>query len=252
MSSEPFKKPNFFLLGAGRSGSTYLWGLLKQHPDIFMTTPKEPTYFCETFQVIKNPIDYYKLFEQAKDKTIRGEASHVYLSNPGTAPVLGTLFPQAKFVSILRNPAERAHSLFSWMHKRGFEDIDKFEAALAAEDERYQSDAFKSECRQYFYNYMYFRSGLYGQQFDRYFDLFPREQFHIIELDAFKAKPRRHLKRIFKFLDVDPDFQPKLNIWKNSVKTTSVLTSSTKEELLNRYISDMKRLNETTGISFGL
>ena len=127
-------KPNFFILGAGRSGSTFLWDLLRQHPNIFLTSPKEPNFFCKPYQGIKNPIDYFELFDSVSDEAIRGEASHAYLSNPTTAKVLKALFPESKFVVILRNPADRAYSLYHWMRRNGLEYINTFEAALEAED----------------------------------------------------------------------------------------------------------------------
>lgn len=88
--------PNFFILGAAKSGTTSLHFYLKQHPEIFLSPEKEPTFFCEGFQVVKNPIDYFQLFDSVGDEKVIGEASHVYLSNPSTARVLAALFPKAK------------------------------------------------------------------------------------------------------------------------------------------------------------
>ena len=78
----PARKPNLFILGAAKSGTTTLWSSLRQHPDIFLSRPKEPAFFCETFQKVQNPIHYFELFDRAGTASLVGEASHAYLSDP--------------------------------------------------------------------------------------------------------------------------------------------------------------------------
>ena len=101
--------PNLFILGAGKCGTTSLYHILRQHKDIHVSSIKEPSFFCWYFQVVKDPITYFHLFDS--NARYRLEASHVYMSNPETAPVLKALFPQAKFIVTLRNPKKR--SLFA-------------------------------------------------------------------------------------------------------------------------------------------
>ena len=206
MSVHQIIKPNFFILGAGKSGSTSLYWHLKKHPDIFLTRIKEPTFFSEGFQVIKNPIRYFELFDAVSTESIIGEASHVYLTSPSTARVLKGLFPDAKFLVILRNPVDRAYSLYNHMKRHGFEYIHTFEKALEAEEMRFTSKRFLENCPQYFYNYLYFRSGLYGEQLKNYFSVFPKkEQFCIIQFEQFITDPLNHFNRIYQFLGVDPE-----------------------------------------------
>ncbi|MFV2040601.1 MAG: sulfotransferase [Candidatus Hydrothermarchaeales archaeon] len=45
------RKPNLFIVGAPKSGTTSLYNYLKQHPDIFMSKCKETFYFCKDFQM---------------------------------------------------------------------------------------------------------------------------------------------------------------------------------------------------------
>jgi len=279
-------KPNFFILGAGRSGSTYLYALLRQHPDIFLTSIKEPTFFCKPFQVIKNPIDYYGLYDQVTYEAIRGEASHAYLSNPSTAGILKALFPEARFVVILRNPADRAYSLYHWMRRYGFEYLNSFEAALKAEESRYKSAYFKRHCPQYFFNSLYFRSGLYGKQLSRYFEIFSKDQFYIVKHEDFITDPVNHLKEIFRFLEIDQNFIPNLEVdrnegsvttrfpgihyivntqlkWLGKVRKVSMkylkkvnmqniepMSQKTRNSLLDKYSPDLDLLLDMTGISF--
>jgi hypothetical protein len=208
------------------------------------------------------------------------------MSNPGTAKVLKALFPEAKFLVILRNPADRAYSLYHWMRRNGYEYISTFEAALEAEESRFNSSRFMKTCPQYFYNYLYFRSGLYGEQLRHYFELFSSEQFHIIKFEDFVADSVGHSKDIYSFLGVDQDFSPQLEVNRNAgtitarfpgiqylattklgrfgrtknaclsllqkVNMTNIapLSEQTRASLLDRYSSDLHHLMDITGISF--
>jgi len=208
--SRAARKPDFFLLGAGRCGSTTLYSMLRQHPGIFMPDLKEPSFFCSYFQLVKDPVSYFQLFSPADDEQLAGEASHVYLSNPESAPVIRTLFPNARFILIFRNPAERAHSLYRWAHRLELEPLDTFEAALDAEESRFRDPEFFDNCPHYFWNYMYVRSSLFHLQWGRYLELFPREQFFALTLNELRRDPKYWMQQVFAFLGVDRGFAPLL------------------------------------------
>lgn len=197
---KPTRKPNFFILGAAKSGTTTLHSCLSQHPEIFMSEVKEPSFFCDKFQVIDNELDYFSLFDGVENEKIIGESSHVYLTNPGTARVLHSLFPNAKFILLLRDPVDRAQSLFHHMRRHGHETINSFEKALAVEEKRIQSPSFKKD--QYLYNYLYVESGKYGRQIDRYLSFFPTEQFLFLTSSEFFQNPEQTLQKVYKFLEV--------------------------------------------------
>ena len=206
----PCRKPNFFILGAGKCGTTTLYDCLRRHPGIFLPAVKEPSFFCESFQVVANPVDYFRLFQDVDQEEAVGEASHVYMSNPSSAGVLCTLFPEARFVVILRNPVDRAYSLYHHMRRTGYERAPSFEKALRAEEQRVASRSFSKKCRHYYWNYLYFRSGLFGSQIERFFSLFDPGQFHFLTLDQLRGDPEASFQAIFRFLGVDPGFQPGL------------------------------------------
>ncbi|WP_044563965.1 sulfotransferase domain-containing protein [Azospirillum sp. B4] len=201
--------PNLFVLGAGKCGTTSLYHLLERHSDIHVCVPKEPSFFCRQFQVVKNPIDYFKLFDS--NLKYRVDSSHVYFSNPETAPVLRDLFPEAKFLVILRQPKARSYSLYQHMRRHYHEDghplelIDSFVEALRLEGERFQSPDFLSMCRHYFWNFMYMRSSQYDEQLARYFEIFQRERFLVMTLAEFERSPALIIRAIADFLDIDPD-----------------------------------------------
>lgn len=278
-------QPNFFILGAAKSGTTSLYNYLNQHPGIYLSPVKEPTFFCEEFQIISDPISYFKLFDDVTTERIVGEASHAYLTSPSTPRVLRGLFPSARFVVILRNPADRAFSLYHHMRRSGYEYINSFEKALEAEEERIISSRFRDNCPQYLYNFLYYRSGLYGEQLRRYFEFFERDRFYLLTSDALKRDPRASVEAILRFLELRTDVDLTLNvhnagvttvrfpalqyIWRTRVTKPALLRRimrsllwrinscprpaidpRTRAALLDRYREDQALLHEISGIQF--
>ena len=206
-------KPNFFILGAGKSGTTSLYVYLCEHPDIYLAPGKEPTFFCDTFQVVSNPVDYLELFKGAACQKWIGEASHAYLTCPKSAPLLRAFAPDARFVVILRNPVDRAYSLYHHMAHMGDEWIGSFEKALDAEERRARDPIFERHNPQYYYNYLYFRSGLYAEQIERYFEWFDRDRFLFLMYDELKSDGQAVLRRICSFLEIAPFVPSRLEVY---------------------------------------
>ncbi len=238
--------PNFFILGAGKCGTTSLYHALRQHPQIHLPDVKEPSFFSEGFQVIKNPAEYFNLFPAREGKTRYGEASHVYFSAPETAPILHQLFPEAKFILILRDPVYRSYSLYQHMKRTGYESLNSFEQALAKEDLRFSDPAFKSNLRQCFWNFMYCRSSLYDEQLRRYLDYFPMRQFFVLTLGEWKAEPELWVRNIFQFLEVDSsvhvDTEPQ-----NQANGYAPLADATRQRLATKFQGVREHLEKMIG-----
>ncbi len=210
----PLPKLDFFILGAGRCGTSSLYAMLCQHPQLFLPSEKEPSFFSQGFQVVKTHREYAALYTAAQPGQLLGDASHVYLTNPGTAKLLQQRYPNARFILIFRPPAERAFSLYHFMRRHQLDPLPTFEMALKAEPERKARYIASGEAPHYIYNFLYRESGLFGRQVARYLDLFPQSQFHFLTLSQLHNRPRGSVKDIFRFLGVDESFavQP---IWIN-------------------------------------
>ena len=208
------RNPDFFIVGAARSGTTSLWQYLNQHPSIFMPSDlayKEPAYFAELYG-INNIEQYLSLFTDALPEQYIGEASTAYLTAPESPRKIFTDIPDAKIIIMLRNPIERAYSLYCWMAKEGYEYICTFEEALKEEKKRRHTQDFKFNNPENYYNYLYFHSGLYCEQILRYIEVFPRNQIHIILFDAFFKDSLKVTKDVYRFLGVEPSFTPQVGI----------------------------------------
>lgn len=238
--------PNFFILGAAKCGTTSLYYALKQHPEIHLSAVKEPSFFSTGFQVVRNPIEYCNLFPELPGRKRYGEASHVYFSSPETAAVLRQLFPDAKFLLIVRNPVHRAHSLYQHMRRTGDESLPTFELALAEEDHRFADPGFREHCPQYFWNYMYRRTSMYDVQLRNYLEHFPREQFFVLTLGEWQSDPVHWQAEIFRFLEVNPSVQVSAEP-QNQAPAPTTLREETRSALERRFTGLRERLEGLVG-----
>ena len=135
------KLPNLFIVGAAKAGTTSLYEYFKQHPQIFMVESdlqKEPSYFCSLVKPSKKYKYYLSLFEKATENHVRiGEASTSYLTCPESALRIKEYENKnnldCRIIIMLRNPVDRAYSLYNWMTQSGYEWCGSFEKALRIE-----------------------------------------------------------------------------------------------------------------------
>jgi hypothetical protein len=251
MTASPARlvKPNLFILGAAKCGTTSLHHALSQHPEIHLSTIKEPTFFTQRPLGVKNPIDYFNLFANQPGKKYYGEASHANLSCPETAPIFRMLFPEAKLLVILRNPVNRSYALYQHMSRCGKEPCNSFEEALEVEDKRFHYGPFRDRSDAYFWNYMYTHSSRYDLQLERYFTLFPREQFFVMTLGEWKSDSRFWLQKIFLFLSVDPEIQIRSEP-KNQAPVYEPMAEGTYQMLTEKFAGVRERVETLVGRQF--
>jgi hypothetical protein len=212
------RHPDFFIAGAARSGTTSLWRYLLQHPSIYMpdaSGEKEPGYFS-SLRPFQDRRRYLSLFEGASDNQVVGEASGAYLTSPDSAGRIASAIPDARIIIMLRNPADRAYSLYKWMTHEGYEYTPTFRRALALESQRMDDENFARDCPEYYYNYLYYHSGLYSEQIARYVNLFPRHRLKFIVFERFIEAPMSYTQEVYRFLGVDPTFTPTISVQNRS------------------------------------
>ncbi len=122
--------PNFFILGAARYGTTSLYRYMQRHPDVFMSSPKEPKFFEAEWD---RGADYYwrRYFSGWGGEPVVGEARPANLFLPYVPERVHRLAPDAKLVVILRDPVQRAYS--QWRLAR-LDGLDPAGFAEAIED----------------------------------------------------------------------------------------------------------------------
>jgi Sulfotransferase domain len=286
------RQPDFFVVGAAKSGTTALWTFFQQHPDIFVTNEishKELSYYSDEYGIDDNE-KYLKYFRNAKDHQLIGEVCHTYLTSKISAEWIKREVPNAKIIILLRNPIDRAISLYNWMVMDGYEDLNSFEKALHREkliaEGAYDTSKLLHKFHQ---NYNYFSSGLYYKQVKRYYDIFEKENILVIEYSDFRNNYEDKLKSIFEFLKVKNVSIPrtlninkskrvkfiKLQYWVRKIsmskfrnrpivkrlisfnfkynisnKAPKKMSKATRELLKKKYVDDINSLSRLTGINF--
>lgn len=196
MKELPPNAPNFFLLGGAKCGSTTLFHLLDQHPDLYLAPEKEAHFFnADRYYRRGLPAYLEDHFRGAGEYAVRGEATPQYFHRAGkVAPRMkATLGGDLRFVIILRDPVRRAWSHYLHQRSLGGESLS-FSDAVAVEERRREKGR----------SWMgYFRDGLYARQFRVWLEHYPRGAFRVVLLDELKRDPVRVVRDVFRFLDLD-------------------------------------------------
>ncbi len=197
--------PDFFVIGAYRSGTTALHRLLGQHPEIFVPTVKEPNFYAvvdnpsATPELLRRSVtersQYEALYRGAGRDQRRGDLSPEYLRNEAAPGAIHREHPEASLIAMLRNPVERAWSDFLMHRRDGTERCDDFAMALAEQPQRIDGHDLRAP--------YYLDGGLYHQQLQRYLTFFREEQLLVVLYQDFRADRSAVLRSIFRHLGVD-------------------------------------------------
>ena len=204
-------KPDFFIVGAPRSGTTWLWSSLREHPQLFLPDPKEPHFFGSDLALTRGRTtreEYLRAFADAPLGTRAGEASVLYLCSERAAEEIAEFSrpePPSAIV-MLRHPVEMMYSMHAHHLFTREEEIADFGAALAAEPDRARGLRIP-EHTLHVDSIRYRRLASFPDQIRRYFEHFGRESVHIVLYDDLAEAPDRVLHEALRFLDVDPSFR---------------------------------------------
>jgi len=187
-------KLDFVGIGFPRSGSTWLYEVLRKHPQICMSKQKELFYFCKDPQW--GGFSHYKLgdkwlqsnFSKSKPHQKRGEITPLYISDPASPALIKQSFPDIKILINYRNPTERMYSLY-YMMAAIYPVADTFESFL--EEDK-----------------LTLRTGFSYKLTQNFLDHFPIEQFKFVLLEDIKSNPLKVMREVYQFLDVDPQYVP--------------------------------------------
>ena len=209
--------PEFFIVGHQKCGTTALYTMLRQHPQIFMPSVKEPRFFASDQRSrFATPApstvrprtleDYLALFADARPDQLAGEASPQYLRSAVAAGGIASLQPDARIVAILREPASYLRSFHLQMVSSAVETQQDFKKAMALEDERRRGKRIPQRC-QHPEALLYSDHVRYVQQLRRYHELFPRERVLVLVYEDFLRDNQATVRQVLQFLELD-DMHP--------------------------------------------
>lgn len=209
--------PNFFLVGAPKTGSTSLYYYLAEHPEIFLSTDKEPHFFCTDLheecarhhnKVIKfsysDLTEYLELFKTSEGKHAVGEASTSYIYSRDAARNIHNYNPDAKIIVLLRDPIELLHSWYHYLRFTSEEPEDSFARALELETRRKDNPACIPKSVWYPSRIYYRDLVQYDIQLTRYLELFGTDNVRIYLNEDLQENPQHVYNNILEFLQVGP------------------------------------------------
>jgi hypothetical protein len=195
------RKVDFVIAGAQKCGTTALDAYLRTHSEIGMAAVKEVHFFDEEKNFC-GPLPPYSIyhshFTHADSRKIWGEATPVYMYWKSAPERIYQYNPQMKFIIILRNPIERAHSHWNMERDRKFDDLS-FWDAIQQEKERCQSAA---PLQHRFYSYV--DRGFYSEQLERIWKYFARRQTLVLKNEYLRNEPLQAMNEVCDFLGVVP------------------------------------------------
>lgn len=193
-------KVNTFIVGAPKCATTSLYRYLNNHPDVFMSTPKEINYFSGdelkrqglyyNEKVISDFHDYENIFKDANEKKVIGEASVSYLFYPDVPKKIYKYNKYAKIIIVLRDPIERAFSHYLMDERLGYVHVNL-------------SSIFENKSDYPLYFQQYFELGLYYSQVARYFEEFGEDNVLVLLDSDLKEDINLVTHKLCVFLDVE-------------------------------------------------
>lgn len=164
-------KLDFIGIGAQKAGSTWLFKMLNQHPDINFGggkqidffNDKHPFYYKDKSRNYDKGIEWYREILNLRSDQLNGDITPEYLWDDNCAARIHEHFPNVKIIAILRDPVDRALSEYIYSN-RTFHIPENFGDAIRKHQD-------------------YIEKGLYGRQLEKYFSLFPKENIKIFLYD---------------------------------------------------------------------
>ena len=208
------RKPDFFIVGAPKCGTTAMNDYLQAHPEIFIPAKKEIHFFGADLQFQRPRVtlpEYLSYFAPVQREKRVGEASVWYLYSQQAAAEIKSFSPAARILIMLRNPVDMMYSLHSQRLYNDNENLVNFEEALAAEADRRQGKRLYQNALNTM-GFFYRAAATYTPQVQRYFEVFGREQVHVIIFDDFTEATDEVYCQTCEFLAVDSKFQPEFRI----------------------------------------
>jgi hypothetical protein len=200
------RRPDFFIVGAARCGTTALFRYLAAHPGVFLAKCKEPNYFCtdlRTYGRVASLSEYEALFAAAPPHALTGEASVLYLYSKAAIGQIMAHNADARIIVMLRNPIEAARSMHAFWWSNALEDIGDFEKAWRLQKPRLEGRQLPPRWP-YPQLLQYGDQYCYAPQVRRVLAQAPRTQCLFLIFEEFFADPSRGFARVLEFLGLSP------------------------------------------------
>ena len=237
---------NFIVVGVQKAGTTALYDYLADDPGVALSRVKEVHFFDdESIDWAAPDYSAYHAQFDAGGPQIRGEATPIYLYWPGSLERIRAYNPAVRLIVMLRDPVERAWSHWRMEYSRGVED-QPFSWCIREGRQR----LFEAQPWGVHREFSYVERGFYGEQIERLFSIFPREQVLILAAEELRNAPSASLAKVGGFLGLQDRGAVDHRQVHVGQEVGGDLAAADVEFLRALYGRDMARLKDLTGIAF--
>ncbi len=204
------QKPTFINVGPGRCATTWMYEILKAHPDISMALVKETEFFNTNFEEGRA---WYEDHFPPSTCMATGEISNAYYVDNRVAQRIREYNPEMKIIFNLRKPQELLQSFYGFGLRRGLQFASHADA-LATPIGRIMGSGYefryKKNCLNPGDQITLLDSVLLSQYVKSFCEVFPPEQIYFFTYERLKHENQQLLQEIYRFLGVDQNFVPDL------------------------------------------
>jgi hypothetical protein len=249
--SETGALPYFVIIGASKCGTTFLYHLLIQHPYVESAAAKELHFFDILFE--DEGVEWYRQcfpaprWEEGR-RTITGEATPM-LAHLHAPERMARVVPGARLILLLRNPVDRAYSLYQHWVRSGVETL-AFEEVIEDEMTRLPG-AIRPEHLDDVDDvpFGYLSRSIYVDHLMRWSEYFPEERLLVLKSEDFFERPQEILRQVLEFLDL-AEWEPES--WESQKKRHyGRMDPSTRRRLEEYFEPHNRRLYDFLGTDFG-
>ena len=193
--------PNLVIAGAPKCGTSSLYFWLAPHPEVCASTVKETFYLADDISRFNENLNYKndglegykKHFTNCNDKSkivFEATAPYIYFNTP--LEVLPQLKPVPKIVFILREPARRLYSQFTF--------------------NKYKLKNFKGSFLEYIslggekFSGKHIEKGLFADYLEKWVAVFEAKNIKVLTLEQVMQDKVAAMQDLAKWLDIDPTF----------------------------------------------
>jgi hypothetical protein len=239
---------NFLIAGVQKGGTTALFDYLAETGELALPQVKELHFFDDDGQDWARP-DYGAYHARFPEPAGRpcGEATPIYGYWPHSLERIARYNAAMKLIVLLRDPVQRAWSHWRMEYGRGAETAPFAWCIREGRQRLFDADPWG-----FHREFSYVERGFYGEQVERLFALFPRDQVLLLRAEDLRADARRALATVRAFIGAAPAPAPVARDVHVGVDMDygSELTVEDADYLRALYARDQARLADLTGFSF--
>lgn len=196
----------FFVLGAQKCATSWLYYCLRDHPDVVLPTRKiEHGYIGSPMYRERGPEWYLGRFPEAAPGAVAGEVAVDYLLDADAPAAIAAHVERPRLVALLRDPVDRLVSAYFWALRKN--QLPNAPIASVLPFFLDQPPGFPERHPDRFVDELV-RRGFYGRQLRPYLDRFGPESLLVVLYDEVKADPAAVVRRVYRHVGVDAAFEP--------------------------------------------